>query len=142
MTSATEYDPRYLAGIDLFNRGEFFDAHEVWEDLWHDTAGPDRRFYQGLIQAAVAVHHATNGNERGARRLFHSARRYMSAYPSRHLGLDVDDFWIAMANAMAEFLRETDQPAGNFHPDRLPRIVLSTTSCGPSIVTSNDSESR
>src|SRR5262249_4206191 len=72
---------RYLAGIELFNRGEYFEAHEVWEDLWHETAGPDRRYVQGLIQAAVAVYHAGNGNARGARRLFHSGRRYMAGFP-------------------------------------------------------------
>ena len=36
----TSYDPRYLAGIVLFNRGDYFEAHEVWEDLWMETAGP------------------------------------------------------------------------------------------------------
>ena len=45
-------DPRYLAGIDLFNRGEFFDAHDAWEELWTDCPSADRRFYQSLIQAA------------------------------------------------------------------------------------------
>ena len=105
------YDPRYLAGIAHFNRGDYFEAHEVWEDLWHDTAGPDRRFFQGLIQAAVAVYHAGNGNARGARRLFHSGRRYMSAYPPRHLGLDGPAFWAALERALADLLPDP-APAG------------------------------
>ena len=60
MAGPVEYDPRYLAGILHFNRGDYFEAHEVWEDLWHDKAGPDRRFYQGLIQAggSFGVHKA------------------------------------------------------------------------------------
>src|SRR5271165_2510542 len=58
--SATNYDPRYLAGIVLFNRHDFFEAHEVWEDLWMDTALPEKRFYQGLIQAAVGLCHFAN----------------------------------------------------------------------------------
>ena len=53
------YDPRYLAGIVLFNRGDFFEAHEVWEQLWMEP-GEDKKFFQGLIQAAVAL------NEKGA----------------------------------------------------------------------------
>src|SRR4051794_6508369 len=52
MNDAGAYDPRYLAGILFFNRGDFFEAHEAWESLWMDTAGPDKTFYQGLIQAA------------------------------------------------------------------------------------------
>lgn len=124
MTGPAEYDPRYLAGIDHFNRGEYFEAHEVWEDLWHDTAGPDRRFYQGLIQAAVAVYHAGNGNARGARRLYHSGRRYMSAYPAGHLGLDVRAFWAALEAALADFLPDPAPPDAALRPDRLPSIAL------------------
>lgn len=124
MTTAPEYDPRYLTGIDLFNRREFFDAHEIWEDLWHDTAGPDRRFYQGLIQAAVAVYHAGNGNGRGARRLFHSGRKYMSAFPSHHLGLDIPEFWVEMERALADFLREPPEEPGRVRPEQLPLIEL------------------
>jgi predicted metal-dependent hydrolase len=124
MTDATEYDPRYLAGLDLFNRREFFEAHEVWEELWHETPGPDRRFYQGLIQAAVAVYHAGNGNGRGARRLFHSGRKYMSAYPSQHLGLDIPTFWTAMERALADFLSEAPADSATLRADLLPTIQL------------------
>ena len=50
-----DYEPRYLAGILFFNSHDFFEAHEVWEDLWADSHDDERRFYQGLIQAAVAL---------------------------------------------------------------------------------------
>ena len=124
MSADTEYDPRYLAGIELFNRREFFEAHEVWEELWHDTAGPERRFYQGLIQAAVAVYHAGNGNGRGARRLFHSGRNYMSGFAPHHLGLDVSAFWSTMEEALTDFLREPAPDQTRLGSDRLPIIIL------------------
>ena len=66
MSAAPEYDTRYLAGIGHFNRGEYFEAHEVWEGLWRDCAAADRLFYQSLIQAAVALYHWSNGNRVGA----------------------------------------------------------------------------
>jgi predicted metal-dependent hydrolase len=53
--TSPSYDPRYLAGVVLFNRGDFFEAHEAWEDVWVDCAGEERVFYQGLIQAAVGL---------------------------------------------------------------------------------------
>jgi hypothetical protein len=90
------YDPRYLAGILLFNAGDFFEAHEVWEDLWADSHGPERRFYQGLIQAAVGLCHFGNGNLGGAVKLYRSARDYMEACGSPFLGLDNGDFWRRM----------------------------------------------
>lgn len=41
-------------GIECFNQGEFFQCHEVLEAVWVGEKGPDRLFYQGLIQVAVA----------------------------------------------------------------------------------------
>jgi uncharacterized protein len=108
MDDMGDYDPRYLAGIVLFNRGDFFEAHEVWEDLWMDCAGPDRSFYQGLIQAAVGLCHFCNGNLRGAVKLFHSSRDYMSKYGSHHLGLDNAQFWQQMERCFAELLAHPD----------------------------------
>ena len=90
MSDDPEYDPRYLAGIVLFNERDFFSAHEVWEDLWNDCGDADRRFYQALIQAAVALYHYGQGNLRGAVKLFASSKAYMDRYPSPHLGLDCD----------------------------------------------------
>jgi predicted metal-dependent hydrolase len=101
MVSTPLYDLRYLAGVVLFNRRDYFAAHEVWEDLWHDCPSADRRFYQSLIQAAVALYHWARGNETGARRLFDSGRRYMTPFGPRHLGLDVSAFWAAVGRAVA-----------------------------------------
>jgi hypothetical protein len=54
-------------GLLFFNSGSYYQAHEDWEDLWRITQGPLRVFYQGLIQAAVGLHHLQRGNETGAR---------------------------------------------------------------------------
>src|SRR5437667_12233725 len=95
------YEPRYLAGILFFNRRDFFEAHEVWESLWQDCCGPERSFYQGLIQAAVGLLHFVNGNLRGAAKLYRSSRDYMGRYGSRYLGLDLSDFWQQMERCFA-----------------------------------------
>ncbi|HXD85716.1 MAG TPA: DUF309 domain-containing protein [Urbifossiella sp.] len=94
---APDYDERYLAGIACFNRGDYFDAHEVWEELWMDCPSADRRFFQALIQAAVSLYHWGNGNRAGAERLFQSGQRYMQPYRPHYRGLDVDRFWRDMA---------------------------------------------
>ena len=94
--ASTQYDPRYLKGIELFNAGDYFEAHEVWEELWMDCAAGDRRFYQSLIHAAVAIYHAGRGNATGAKRLLESGSRYASAYANPHRGLDHARFWREM----------------------------------------------
>jgi predicted metal-dependent hydrolase len=123
--TAATYDARYLAGILLFNRGDYFEAHEAWEALWMDTAGPDKPFYQGLIQAAVGLCHFCNGNVRGAVKLYHSSRAYMDRFPSPHLGLDTAAFWEQMDRCFAELLA-APEPDRRIVPDEalLPAITL------------------
>jgi predicted metal-dependent hydrolase len=105
---AGQYDPRYLAGIVLFNRGDFFEAHEVWESLWMDTFGPEKQFYQGLIQAAVGLCHFCNGNVRGAAKLYRSSADYMKRYGTPFLGLDQNAFWGQMDRCFAELMSQAE----------------------------------
>ena len=98
---APDYDPRYLAGVVIFNAHEFFQAHDVWEELWGDCGDADRRFYQALIQAAVALYHFGNGNVRGAMKLYASSKAYMDNFGSPYLGLDSAAFWKQMALCFA-----------------------------------------
>ena len=94
-------------------------------ELWMDEAGPDKKFYQGLIQAAVALCHFCNGNVRGATKLYHSAREYMMRYGSPFMGLDVEGFWQNMAACFAELLAAAD-PDRRIVPDEdlLPTLAL------------------
>lgn len=126
MRDEPDYDPRYLAGIVLFNERDFFSAHEVWEDLWNDCGDADRRFYQALIQAAVALYHYGQGNLRGAVKLFSSSKAYMDRYPSPHLGLDCEAFWRQMAACFVPVHAETDILRRDLRPDEglIPTIVL------------------
>jgi hypothetical protein len=120
-----EYDARYLAGVLFFNRRDFFQAHEVWEDLWNDTQGKDHRFYQGLIQAAVALYHFGNGNVRGALKLYRSGRAYMQPYPSPHHGLEVTALWERMRECFSPLL-DVDPPPAVARPDEalIPTLRL------------------
>jgi hypothetical protein len=119
------YDPRYLAGVLLFNAGDFFEAHEVWEDLWADSHGLERRFYQGLIQAAVGLCHYGNGNLNGAVKLYRTSRGYMEGCPSPFLGLDTADFWRQMEVCYRPLLG-TEAPDRDVRPDPalLPQVRL------------------
>ena len=120
-----EYDPRYLAGILFFNQRDFFEAHEVWEDVWTESSGPERRFYQGLIQAAVALHHFRNGNVRGATKLYRTGRAYMEPLDERFYGLDKEAFWQQMERCFQELHAES-QPDRSLRPDEklIPTVTL------------------
>ncbi len=57
----------YLYGIDLFNYGYYWEAHEVWESLWHACGrrGVIADFYKGLIKLAAAGVKAREGRPAG-----------------------------------------------------------------------------
>jgi hypothetical protein len=119
------YDPRYLAGVLLFNAQDFFEAHEVWEDLWVESHGNERRFYQGLIQAAVGLCHFGNGNLAGALKLYRSSRDYMEPCGSPFLGMNTSDFWRQMEACHAPLLQTaTPDRAARPDPALVPRIEL------------------
>ena len=79
-----------IAGFEAaFGAGRFFDAHEILEQYWVAYHGPDRDFYRGLIQAAVALHHARSGNPKGASSVAARARANLAPYAPVHAGVDV-----------------------------------------------------
>ncbi len=120
------YDPRYLAGVLFFNAGDFFEAHEVWEDLWADSHGDERKFVQGLIHAAVGLHHFSVGNLGGAAKLFRSGRDYMMPVGSPFLGLDVAAFWRGMEECFRPVLGPRPTSGGlGLRPD--PALVPAIT---------------
>ncbi|HUN64572.1 MAG TPA: DUF309 domain-containing protein [Bacteroidota bacterium] len=77
-------------GVALFNTGHYFECHDVLEDLWRGTRGADRLFLQGLIQLAVGLYHAGNGNWRGANSQLRKSTAKLEQYRPAFRGVDVD----------------------------------------------------
>lgn len=122
---STAYDPLYLKGIEFFNTCEFFESHEAWEELWQEDFGPARKFLQGLIQAAVALHHFGNGNIRGAKKVYYGSCGYLEPYRPKYMGLDLDKFLAEMKTCFTEVIATTeDYPQIDIVPDTIPEIHL------------------
>lgn len=122
---AAEYDPRYLQGIALFNDYEFFESHDIWEELWSEERGEPRKFYQGLIQMAVCLHHFGNGNIGGARKLYHSSRKYLEPYRPKYLGIDLDRVFKQFDACCAEIIASDERyPKIEINADLIPEIRL------------------
>ena len=83
-------DPRFQQGLELFNAGEWYAAHDVFEELWHETADPERRSLQGILQVAVAQLHLQRGNRRGATILYGEALGRLKRPGTPDLGLDLE----------------------------------------------------
>jgi len=88
----TRPDPRFLKGLHLFNNGEYFECHEVIEDLWLETPSEDpyRDLYKGVIQAAAAIYQWDRGILSGALGLYKTSVQYLKKYEPASLGLNVE----------------------------------------------------
>ncbi len=107
-------------GIALFNRAEFFEAHEALEDVWRAAPEPEKKFLQGLIQVAVALHHHGKGNLVGARSLLKRAFRNLSRYPESFGGVHLG----SLLNSISSWERALEE--GTPLPP-LPKIVVKQT---------------
>lgn len=89
----------YLYGIDLFNYGYYWEAHEVWEGLWHacGRSGMTADLLKGLIALAAAGVKLRGGSDRGLREhaaraqaLFDRVARALGPRETSYLGLEPD----------------------------------------------------
>ena len=127
-------DPCYTGWFTCFNRGEYYEAHDVLEHLWLQTTGPNYAFFKGLIQLAGAFVHLQKQHARpwhvkdGARlrpafRLFRLARGNLHPFMPQHMRLDVT----AVCSLCDEHIRELESSAfqqNPWVPERLPVIEL------------------
>lgn len=90
MNETIEIKALFKKGIDQFEKGDYFEAHEVWEDLWSDYYLPDRKFIQGLIQLAVSFVHLGNGNMIGARNLLRKCQNKFADFQGIQRGINID----------------------------------------------------
>jgi predicted metal-dependent hydrolase len=77
-----------LDGVEQFNSGYFFEAHETWEDLWYPSPWPARQFLQGVIQVAAALVHLVRHEYPGTVRLLDAALEKLEQFPEVYLGID------------------------------------------------------
>jgi uncharacterized protein len=91
----------YWHGIELFNARQYYEAHEAWEDVWRVSEGDERKFYQGLIQAAAAMVHHTKGNLRGIEIVLPKALDKLESLPRIFMSLDLEKFTKELRNFLA-----------------------------------------
>ena len=111
----------YLRGLDLFNHGFFWEAHEVWEGLWHAAGrkGVTADFLKGLIKLAAAGVKFREGRPDGVRshlaragELFRRVSQVQNGAVDRLLGLSLHD--------LIQWTAETETASANFDLILLP----------------------
>lgn len=78
-----------LRGVAAFNAGHFFEAHEIWEAVWNDTVGEEKRFVQGLVQLATGYLKLSSAQYQGALKLLTRGCRTLRTCPPIYAGLQI-----------------------------------------------------
>jgi len=88
-TCAEELSLLALKGLALFNRGEYFEAHELLEEAWNEDQSAGRELYRAILQVAVAYLQIERGNYNGAVKMFWRLRQWIEPLPDTCRGVDV-----------------------------------------------------
>jgi predicted metal-dependent hydrolase len=78
-----------LQGLQFYNLGEYFEAHEILEAAWRQDQTPGRELYQGVLQVGIAYLQIERGNYTGALKMFLRARRWLDPLPDQCRGVEV-----------------------------------------------------
>jgi predicted metal-dependent hydrolase len=111
-------------GAERFNAGQFFEAHEAWEEVWLDSARELRHFYQGLIQVAAAFVHLQRNEYPGTVKLLREGLRKLDAYPPTTLGVDLAGLIRASRAVEARVLEVGAAGLRDVDPASLPRVAI------------------
>ena len=127
-------DPHYTGYFTCFNAQQYYEAHDVLEQLWLQTQGDSHLYFKGLIQIAGAfVHlkkqflrptHPKDGRRmRPASRLFKLGTSNIESYGPRHMHLDVEGL-CKLCKRLADQIIESDYRVNPWNPDHAPKLFL------------------
>jgi len=102
----------FWRGIEQFNQGDYYACHDTLEALWMEASDPDRSFYQGILQLAVALYHLKNHNQRGAMILLGEGNNRLQRYRPSYGDVDVD----TLLDQSTQFLVTLQQTDFDRHP--------------------------
>ena len=90
MNEEEKKEQLFFDGLQAYEEKDFFEAHELWEELWSEYYLDDKTFIQGLIQLAVSFVHLGNGNLNGAKSLMKKSGDKFSSYSGLHRCINID----------------------------------------------------
>ncbi len=119
-----DLDAHYLGYFECFNRGLFYEAHDVLEELWlPNRNGSNGTFYKGLIQFAGAFVHLQKGRLRPAAALLKLAQANLQKYPAIHERLEVEGV-LALIGRWLERLETNGFTLNPLSSEIAPRLAL------------------
>ena len=94
-------DSRYHCAVDLFNRQQWYAAHDAFEELWHEADGTSRPLLQCNIQISVAEYHLECGNLRGSTLLMAEGLNHLDSADPDDVDFNIIDLKSAVARRLS-----------------------------------------
>ncbi len=113
-----EDESKLIKGIELFNRKEWYLAHDIFEEIWHNIYGLERVTVQAILQIAVAEVHLENGNISGAVILYGEGFGRLKNDRLPNLGIDIEKFSIDVEKRFKIL-----QLGGSFNEIKSPQLI-------------------
>jgi predicted metal-dependent hydrolase len=114
---------RFEEGIKKFNECEFYDCHDILEDVWFEIRGSSRRFYQGLIHLAVGFHHLTRRNNlNGTLSQLNKGIIKLSDYSPEFQGVEVKDLLKRVSGCINDVNEMKEGKIKEFDFGKIPTI--------------------
>lgn len=123
LTPSETLPPEFWQGITEFNQGEFYACHDTLEAIWMEASEPEKTFYQGILQIAVALYHLGNGNVRGAIILLGEGMNRLRRYEADYGGINVDRL-LQEGRSLQSSLQQLEQSRENSHPIELDQRFM------------------
>lgn len=84
-----ELHPMAIQGIELFDKGQYWEAHEALEAAWRDESNPVRYLYQGILQVGIVYLQIERNNFIGMAKMFERCKKWLRPWPDQCRGIDV-----------------------------------------------------
>lgn len=114
-----EIHPKAIEGLELFNSGQYWKAHEAFEEAWLEEIGEVRNLYRAILQAGVTYLHVERNNYRGAIKVYHRSQRWLAPFPDSCLGINIGQLKLDLDRVFTEINR-----LGQNHLDKFDRSLL------------------
>lgn len=108
-------NPNLEKAIAQFNQRDFYSCHDTLEEIWMDSAEPEKTFYQGVLQVAVGCYHLGNSNWRGAVILLGEGIRKLMEYEPEYLEINVTQLTDDSHNLLRALQEIKPDCVGEFH---------------------------
>ena len=107
----------FWLGIKQFNQRQFYDCHDTLEAIWIESPEYDKKFYQGILQIAVACYHLSNLNQQGAMILLGEGIKRLTQYQPTHYDIDVAQLVTESYTLLAQLQQTSSDQLETFATD-------------------------